>query len=674
MARMSNTEEAVAKDPQLGGPMATGDIDMFSEFVAMDGSGDVDVQGVGQEDQKEQDDLARDLHILASIPSDQPLLVGHPPGSNMQIEEYYYTPHRSFVNCSQTFGMSVAPKNLEIERGSDEEYEQFFQDMVDSDPMEDNCTSKKQSAFMGFDNQADEVASNSPETLEPRLSSQRSQHCAQLAVLEDVFTEKNVVPDNVANFQEQLRANQGPVFNLQSPPRASKATSYPQSMLAPEDALVDPTLRCQSTRNYLQPGPNDQPRLTGFSAHRKQHAENNAVLKAPANRDMNATMNERLPKRPRVAFGEKAGQQHEKGAMFTNKTDSLPGVPTNLILRSNQDGPKGGNIVRQQTHNKTQQAGVPRKQSASSQQSGLKQQSVPRQQSVAPRSRGTEPGSSSFNGQDNPPSAHALESSASHPIDLTLDDFDSDPCFNPDRLLASLTIPHGSLPSPGIRSPINPSFNFPFHVFKYPTGEDVIIHLTWQELKVLLDNFFYDVTNFPVMGVGRLAPAHLLDVAVYYFKGLNWDNGQQLKMIYLITILRNSQQTDLHQWLWEVYTVACMVLKKYPQRNDVLRPIESIKWHIVRLTLILLKHDITCYQTRENPVFGRTLGPAVWKVQHHNVSGWDALGITKAAVNNVHLWLNMFLQKATGKFVEANIDPRESVEQCPQAEDYQGYL
>lgn len=166
MARMSDTEEAVAKDPQLGGkipslrlscgrftnsslgPMATGDIDMFSEFVAMDGSGDVDVQGVGQKDQKEQDDLARDLHILASIPSDQPLLVGHPPGSNMEIEEYYNTPHRSFVNRSQTFGMSVAPKDLEIERGSDEEYEQFFQDMVDSDPMEDNCTSKKQSAFM----------------------------------------------------------------------------------------------------------------------------------------------------------------------------------------------------------------------------------------------------------------------------------------------------------------------------------------------------------------------------------------------------------------------------------------------------------------------------------------------------------------------------------------------
>ncbi|KAG4443436.1 hypothetical protein IFR05_001115 [Cadophora sp. M221] len=669
MARTSNNEESAAKDSQLAGPIAFGDIDMFSEFVTMGGSGDGDLQGVRHEGQQEEDDLARDLHTLASISPDQSLFVEHPAGSNMQIEEYYHTPHRPFVNRSQVSCMSVVPKDLEIERGSDEDYEQFFQDMVDSDTMEDPCTSKKQSAFMGFDDQADKVASNSSETLEPRIPSQRSQPHAQLAGLEDVFTEKNAVPDSVANFQEQLRASQEPVFNLQPPPRVSKATSYPQSILASEDALIDPRLWRHGTRDYLQPGPNDQPNFTGFSAHRKQHAEKNAILKAPAEtKIMDTTMNERFTKRQRVAFVENVDQQHEKEIMVTNKTAPLPGVPTNLILRSNQDDPQEGNIFGQQNHNKAQKAGVPRKQSVSGQQSGL------RQQNVAPSSRGTKPGSGSFKVQDNPPSAPTLESTTSCPIDLTLDDFDPDPRFNPDRLLASLTVPHGSLPSPGIRSPIVPSFNFPFHVFKYPAAEDFITHLTRDVLKVLLENFFYDVTNFPIMGIGRLAPAHLIDVAVYFFKSLNWDNANQLKMIYLITILRNSQETNLHQWLWEVYTVACMVLKKYPHRNDITRPIETIKRHIVRLTIVLLKHDMTRYQTRENPVFGRTLEPAVWKVQHHDYSGWEALGITKDDVNNIQLWVGLFLQKATGKFIEANVDPRNPVETWPQAENYQGYL
>ncbi|PVH78332.1 hypothetical protein DL98DRAFT_254981 [Cadophora sp. DSE1049] len=680
MAGTSKNSETADDATQLAGSSGFVGSDMFNdEFVFTDNDGPWNEQAghntnnnQDQDQDEGMDNLVSDMNTFGSLGMDQQLF-GNQHDGNRQAPGTFSDP---FLNYNQPPGLSIAPRNFNVddnENGNsdgDENYQLFFKEMVDSGFTEEDNAMQGQSALMGFGGQADEVG-NTSEGFTPPSVLNNSQPRSQVnAELEDVFAGDEQF--GMLQFQQQHRVTQLQTgqFNLQEPPRFARNIST-QSKLATEDGLIDPELRTSNTQNMSGPRTIPQASPTGFSARRRQHVarkdkSNNKSNSPPEQAIDTGGKDGRVNKRLRVTVGANKAQGGQRGALHFSQTPSLGKVPEQLVLRSDRVDAQGGKVFGAQPQSMTHFTSILRPQPR-----------MANQQIAAPRKPGLDkPGMGMFQLQANhppPPQTFNAFNNQSFDTPSHIDVFGPTPMFNPDRLQGPPSVIVGPQVAPAVPSPITPSLRFPFDVFKYPTGEHYTKYLGPQVIKVLYENFYQDVTGILHANLGKLPPTTLIDTAVHYFKMMNWDNQVQLNMIYLITILHNSQQTDLHQWLWEVFRAASMIQKINCQSPMVLALIETIKWQIIRLTLLLLKNDMTEFSTRESPIFGRKVGPATWTVQHQRTTIWEVLNIHEVK-EEPGLWVRNFTQMVNAKFLQAGINPDESPLSLPQAEDGEGFI
>ena len=265
-------------------------------------------------------------------------------------------------------------------------------------------------------------------------------------------------------------------FDVHNPRGAYETTFRSPGVSQTYDAFIDPEPRSQSSQNIARPLAEQHTNSTVFSAQRSQRAAQNALQKSQAH--FNATAekkkaNDRMTKRQRVTFGEQINLQEESESMFAANTASLSNTPNDLMLRSYQHNPYQTSVSSQQAYEGVQLGSVPRRQmslkdhlAAARAPTGQAAPGSVSAQSVAPPRRNTKtPGTIYRN--------------------LTIGDFNSDP-----RAMAKV---NASDPSPTLRSPLIPSFNFPYQVIVYPTAADIAKTFSEHQMRALLDNLLLDV-------------------------------------------------------------------------------------------------------------------------------------------------------------------------------------
>ncbi|KAK0115077.1 hypothetical protein ONS96_013547 [Cadophora gregata f. sp. sojae] len=624
---------------------------------------------------QEQDDGMNDLanNTFASIDLDQQIFEDQQQlDGNRQAPSSFPDP---LFNYDQPHGTPFALGSLNVDdsqngnNGGDESYQQFFMEMVDSGIVEEDSSTREKSSFSGLDVQAGEPNKMSGCLTVPSVSKQSPAPTQVSAELDDVFASDEQF--SMYRFQKQLQPTKMRTgsFNLQEPPRFESTVST-QAKLATENEFIDLELHTTNTLNNTGPENIPQASPNGFSARRQQHVarkDKTATQSDPRGKEATdkGARDGRASKRLRVTAEVDTVREGQGGGRRRNMTLNLAEVPKQLILKSNPVS-QGGQVARAQPQNMDQATSILRPQPRMANQ----QFSTPRKPSLE------KPGMGMFQLQSNDPRASQnvfAVNNQSFAATSHLDAFGPTPIPNPDRLQGPPSMIAAPPLAPAAPSPITPSLRFPFDVFKYPTGEHYTQYLGPQVVKILYENFYQDVTSIPLANMGNLPPTTLIDTAVHYFKMMNWDNPVQLNMIYLLTVLHHSQQTDLHQWLWELFRAASMVQRLNRQSPIILETIQTIKWQIIRLTLLLLKHDMTEFSTRENPVFGRKVGPAPWTVHHERTTIWQVLGI-QVVKDEPRLWIDNFIQMAKAKFLQAGINPNESPLPVPEAEDEEGFI